>query len=111
MNGFLALIRRNTKLYFKDKGMFFASLITPVILLVLALLCTLVRPALRMLTRPDPSRLGLFFAPAFLCMILCMSVPENMLFVTPGLGSFLFYWMSGYLLSDGEAERMGGNKG
>ena len=35
MNGFLALIRRNTKLYFKDKGMFFASLITPVILLVL----------------------------------------------------------------------------
>ena len=67
--------------------------------------------ALRMLTRPDPSRLGLFFAPAFVCMILCMSVPENMLFVTPGLGSFLFYWMSGYLLSDGEAERMGGNKG
>ena len=81
------------------------------LLLVLALLCTLVRPALRMLTRPDPSRLGLFFAPAFVCMILCMSVPENMLFVTPGLGSFLFYWMSGYLLSDGEAERMGGNKG
>lgn len=30
-----ALIRRNTKLYFKDKGMFFTSLITPVILLVL----------------------------------------------------------------------------
>ena len=51
------------------------------LLLVLALLCTLVRPALRMLTRPDPSRLGLFFAPAFVCMILCMSVPENMLFV------------------------------
>ena len=35
MNGLLALIRRNTKLYFKDKGMFFTSLITPVILLVL----------------------------------------------------------------------------
>ena len=30
-----ALIRRNTKLYFKDKGMFFTSLITPLILLVL----------------------------------------------------------------------------
>lgn len=30
-----ALIRRNVKLYFKDKGLFFVSLITPVILLVL----------------------------------------------------------------------------
>lgn len=35
MMGLGALIRRNTKLYFKDKGMFFTSLITPVILLVL----------------------------------------------------------------------------
>ena len=35
MTGMWALIRRNTKLYFKDKGMFFSSLITPVILLVL----------------------------------------------------------------------------
>lgn len=35
MTGLGALIRRNTKLYFKDKGMFFSSLITPVILLVL----------------------------------------------------------------------------
>lgn len=31
----LMLIKRNTKLFFKDKGMFFTSLITPVILLVL----------------------------------------------------------------------------
>lgn len=30
-----ALVRRNIKLYFKDKGMFFTSLITPLILLVL----------------------------------------------------------------------------
>ncbi len=29
------LVRRNTKLFFKDKGMFFTSLITPMILLVL----------------------------------------------------------------------------
>jgi multidrug/hemolysin transport system permease protein len=29
------LIRRNVKLFFKDKGMFFTSLITPMILLVL----------------------------------------------------------------------------
>ena len=35
MPGLGALIRRNTKLYFKDKGMFFTSLITPLILLVL----------------------------------------------------------------------------
>ncbi len=30
-----ALVRRNTKLFFKDKGLFFTSLITPAILLVL----------------------------------------------------------------------------
>lgn len=35
MNEIKALIKRNTKLFFKDKGMFFTSLITPVILLVL----------------------------------------------------------------------------
>ena len=35
MNTISALIRRNVKLFFKDKGMFFTSLITPVILLVL----------------------------------------------------------------------------
>ena len=31
----IILIKRNIKLFFKDKGMFFTSLITPVILLVL----------------------------------------------------------------------------
>lgn len=35
MTGLGALIRRNTKLYFRDRGMFFTSLITPLILLVL----------------------------------------------------------------------------
>lgn len=35
MTGLSALVKRNTKLYFKDKGMFFTSLITPIILLVL----------------------------------------------------------------------------
>ena len=35
MTGFGALIKRNIKLFFKDKGMFFTSLITPIILLVL----------------------------------------------------------------------------
>ena len=35
MTGLWALVKRNTKLYFKDKGMFFTSLITPAILLVL----------------------------------------------------------------------------
>ena len=35
MTGLKALVRRNTKLFFKDKGMFFTSLITPLILLVL----------------------------------------------------------------------------
>lgn len=33
--GLNALVKRNTKLFFKDKGMFFTSLITPIILLVL----------------------------------------------------------------------------
>ena len=35
MTGLGALTRRNMKLYFKDRGMFFTSLITPLILLVL----------------------------------------------------------------------------
>lgn len=35
MKTLTALIQRHTKLFFKDKGMFFTSLITPVILLVL----------------------------------------------------------------------------
>ena len=35
MNTVLILIKRNIKLFFKDKGMFFTSLITPAILLVL----------------------------------------------------------------------------
>lgn len=35
MMGLGNLIRRNCRLFFKDKGMFFTSLITPVILLVL----------------------------------------------------------------------------
>ena len=35
MQTFFALTKRNIKLYFKDKGMFFSSLITPLILLVL----------------------------------------------------------------------------
>ncbi len=35
MTGLWALIKRNSKLFFKDKGMFFTSLITPLILLVL----------------------------------------------------------------------------
>ena len=32
---FSAIVRRNVKMFFKDKGMFFTSLITPIILLVL----------------------------------------------------------------------------
>ena len=35
MMGLVNLIRRNCRLFFKDKGMLFTSLITPVILLVL----------------------------------------------------------------------------
>ena len=35
MTGLWSLIRRNSKLFFKDKGMFISALITPMILLVL----------------------------------------------------------------------------
>lgn len=35
MSTFLQLVKRNVKLFFKDKGMFFTALITPAILLVL----------------------------------------------------------------------------
>lgn len=32
---FIALTKRNTKMFFKDKGMFFSSLVSPLILLIL----------------------------------------------------------------------------
>lgn len=35
MRAFCMLVKRNVKIFFKDKGMFFTSLITPIILLVL----------------------------------------------------------------------------
>ena len=35
MGTFLALTKRNIKIFFKDKGMLFTSLITPIILLIL----------------------------------------------------------------------------
>ena len=35
MNTAFIMIKRNVKIFFKDKGMFFTTLITPVILLVL----------------------------------------------------------------------------
>ena len=35
MTGLRSLTRRNVKLFFKDKGMFISSLITPIVLLVL----------------------------------------------------------------------------
>ncbi len=35
MKAFSSLVRRNTRLFFKDKGMFFASMVTPLILLLL----------------------------------------------------------------------------
>ena len=35
MIGLGNLIRRNIKLFFKDKGLFFAALVTPLILLLL----------------------------------------------------------------------------
>ena len=35
MKSFMSLTKRNIKMFFKDKGMFFTSLITPIILLIL----------------------------------------------------------------------------
>lgn len=35
MKQFLLIVKRNIKMYFKDKGLFISSLITPLILLVL----------------------------------------------------------------------------
>ena len=35
MSALRALVKRDSRLFFKDKGMFFSSLITPLILLIL----------------------------------------------------------------------------
>ena len=40
----IAQIKRNSMLFFKDKGLFFTSLITPLILLVLGLIYILIPP-------------------------------------------------------------------
>ena len=49
MSSFSAVVKRNIKLFFKDKGMFFTSLITPAILLILysAFLGDIIAAALR----------------------------------------------------------------
>ena len=39
MKTLFAITKRNVKVFFKDKGMFFTSLITPIILLVLYSTC------------------------------------------------------------------------
>ena len=56
MSALTALIRRNTGLFFRDKGMFFTSLITPLILLVLygAFLSNVYEDIFRWLTAKTP---------------------------------------------------------
>lgn len=59
MSTVFALIKRNMKLFFKDKGMFFTSLITPTILLVLyaTFLGNVYRDSFEM-NLPDPLKLS-----------------------------------------------------
>lgn len=70
--------------------------------LVVAFLCVLVPPSVRMLLRREtPDQRGMFVVPAFMAMMVCMSIPENMLFVTQGLSNFLFFWLAGYVVYEG----------
>ena len=60
MTGLGALLRRNIKLFFKDKATFFTSLITPVILLVLGFLAFLAAtPILTAFRRNDPQAISI----------------------------------------------------
>lgn len=62
MTGVLSLIKRNCRLFFKDKGMFFTSLITPAILLVLYI-----------------TFLGKVYKDAFIATIGDLPIPEKLI--------------------------------
>lgn len=62
-------------------------------------LCMLVAPALRMLTEKSTGEnRGMFIVPVILATMIVMSLPEEMLFVSNGIGNVVFFWMVGYLL-------------
>lgn len=89
MTALLALIRRNSKLFFRDKGLFFTSLITPLILLALfaAFLCGLYRDTFQSILPQLEGKLleGLVGAMPLssLLSVSCVTVPfcSNMLLV------------------------------
>ena len=66
---------------------------------ILGFLCTVVRPAWRMLmTRESAGSRGLFIVPLTLIMLLLMSLTEEMLFTRAMYSNVLFYLMCGYAL-------------
>lgn len=71
----------------------------PFLICVLGFLCTLVRPAWRMLMQPGgEENRGLFMIPVFIVMLLLMAVPEEMLFIKAVYSNLLFYLLCGYVL-------------
>lgn len=71
----------------------------PFLICVLGFLCTLVRPAWRMLMQPgSEENRGMFMIPVFVIMMLLMAVPEEMLFIKAVYSNLLFYLMCGYVL-------------
>lgn len=77
MRTLVSLVKRNTKLFFKDKGMFFSSLITPMILILLFV-----------------TFLGNVYRDSFK-----MSIPENMVVPQNIIEGFVGGWLFSSLLS------------
>lgn len=71
----------------------------PALICVVGLLCSLVRPALRVWLAPKREGMpGMFLFPTLMAMMLAISMMESSLFVNPWQGNFFFYLVCGYTL-------------
>lgn len=83
----------------------------PFLICVLGFLCTLVRPAWRMLMQKGgEENRGMFMVPVFIIMMLLMAVPEEMLFIKEVYSNLLFYLMCGYVLRFKHLEKRNANE-
>ena len=67
----------------------------PALLAMLAFLCLMVRPCLRVLLHPGEGNRGLCVVPAFILMLVLVAVPEQIILVRAGYANLLFYFMCG----------------
>lgn len=83
----------------------------PFLICILGFLCTLVRPAWRMLLQTeDETNRGMFIIPVFIVMLLLMGITEEVLFISTSYGNLLFYLMCGFVLRFKHLEKRNTNE-